>query len=857
MTIRSLEPARALPTELPANALRWHCDPAFFEKFRGQDDDHPRIMGQARAVEALRLGLSLESPGYNIFVCGPSGTGKRSTVRALLRERPGRGRPLRDFIYVNNFSDLDRPRLLVFPAGQARAFRRGVEAFVESLHEVIPHILEGAAVERKRKKCIAAFQSLERELVTDLEQRCRDERFQLTQVEVGDVQHLDIHPIYKKKPIDLDELNELAAGGKARVPKLAEINEKHVRLKEELRSVLARLRSAARQMRLEIENIETAAMRESLSDLIRDLTESFPFDGVFEWLEEAGTAVTDHLDVFREPEEPSQELSAQREDLLRRLNVHVVLDNSGRNDSPVVFENVPSFTNVLGTIERPSDDTRGTVDFNHIRAGSLLRADGGFLIINANDAVGESGVWRAMTRVLKTGSLEIQSPEQFMNPGGASALKPQPIDVDVKVIALGDDELYRALWAAGEDFQRAFKIKADFDDTMPLCDENLAVYAHLSSRVAREEGLTDVSDSALARLVEHAVRLAERQGELSTRFGSVTDLLREASHYAAQARAHEITADHVDEAIRGQAARHGLAEDRFHRLVAWGIVNIATSGTAVGEVNALTVIHVADHVFGQPCRIAATCTAGSEGVASIERESELSGQIHDKGTLIFTAYLRSHYLPDANLSMTATVAFEQMHDIVDGDSASAAEAIAILSVLADVPLRQSLAVTGAVDQRGRIAAVGGLNEKIEGFFRICRARGLDGSHGVVIPADNRDSLVLGDDLVAAVAADKFHVWPVDHIDEVIECLTGVCAGKRDAKGEFPEGTFNALAREGMIALAAVAEEARREKQRRRGPRGMIHDLGPSDVRGYTPSSRRERAAISEDIGSARNAEDGE
>ena len=761
-------------------------------------------MAQRRAIDAIYLGLAVKSSGYNIFVCGPVGTGRKSTVRALLEERAERNGQLRDFAYVNNFGDADRPRLLTFKAGGARRFRRALETFVEGLPEVILHVLEETSVEHRRKRILAGYQALERELVAKLDQSCKTGRFQLIRVQAGDVHHLDIHALHKNKPIEVEELNELVAAGKARVPQLEELNERHGQLKEELRQVLATLRAAGRKMRLEVDELESTAVQATLSELTGELSKEFTVGAVDTWLSEVVSTITDRLEMFREGGDEGGEQLARRDELLRKLAVHIVLDNASREETPVVFENVPTFTNLLGTVERPSDEARGLPDLAQIRAGSLLRADGGFLILNANDAVAEVGVWNALIRVLKTGSLEIQSPEQFQNPGSATALKPEPIRVNMKVIALGDGDLYRGLYTASGDFRTAFKIKADFDDSMPRDSESLRLNLQLARRVEKEEGLVPINAGALACVAEHACRLAEHQQRLSARFGDLCDIQRQASYHARLDASPTIERSHILRAIAGRDERHNLAEERFHRAIRNGTIDISTSGKAIGTVNALTVIHMADHVFGQPCRVSATCGAGHSGVLSVEREVELSGQLHDKGTLIMSAYLRANYLSERPLTLTATVAFEQMHDLVDGDSASAAEAVSLLSTLARVEIRQNIAVTGAVDQRGRVQAVGGINEKIEGFFCVCQARGLTGDQGVAMPDDNRESLMLNDDVVAAVENGQFHIWMVGHLDELIELLTGLPAGQRQPDGSFPAGSFNAKVHARLSELARFA-----------------------------------------------------
>ena len=795
---------------LPAAALAWACGPDDLASIVREPDTNGTLIGQSRALDALRLGLELESPGHNIFVCGPSGTGKMSTVRALLKRSPARSRELFDYAYVHNFSDPDRPRLLRMPAGTAKKFRKEFESLVTDLPESIGRILESENLERRREKAAEGYKSMERGLIGEFEQRCGKAHFQLAQVQVGESQHLEIYPIYRKKPIDLEELKEMAATGKARVANLEQILEAHEVLKADLRGILSQLRKHARATQEEIREFERVAVRQALDESFGDLLQQHPFDGARTWADEVIEAILENLDIFDDDSDPEddspQEDSGRIEELLRRLRVNTLLDNEGTRETPVVFENFPTFTNLLGTVERSSEDTRTTVDFTHIKAGSLLRADGGYLIVNANDAVQEAGVWRALCRVLKTRELEIQSPEQFMSPGAACALKPESIRVDVKVIAVGDDDLYRLLYTGTDEFRRVFKIKAHFDDEMPRDPEHIALYAHHAWRVVGEERLVPLGETALSRLIEFGVRLADRQDRLSARFSDVTDLLREASHCARRKDSPEILGEHIRQALEERRRRHGLVEEKLHELIESGLIDIATDGEDVGQINALTVLDMADHTFGQPCRVTASVAPGNDGVISIEREVELSGRLHDKGTLILSAWLRSRYLPTQPLSLTATLTFEQLHDDIDGDSASAAEALALLSVLAGRAIPQGIAITGAIDQRGRIQAIGGVNEKVEGFFRLCRLRGLTGRQGVMIPHGNQQNLQLDQEVIEAVRQGRFSIWTVRTLDEAIERLIGETAGTLDVEGHFPPRSFNAHVRERLVELARLSAD---------------------------------------------------
>ncbi|MBU0552766.1 AAA family ATPase [Myxococcota bacterium] len=791
-------------TVIEPSALRWRCDPGVFGALR-QEEDPPRLIGQARAIDALRLGLNMDAPGYNIFVCGPSGTGKMSTVRALLNEDLPQRRPLRDFAFVQNFTDPDRPKLLILPAGVGRAFRRQLEQLSKGIVEIVRTLLDAESLEKKRRELVNEIDELEKSLLADFGARCRQEGFVLAQIQMGEIQHIDVLALYKRKPIEIDELNRMAASGEARVPNINERNRKHAVLKDELRLILARLRRAAYKIKEKIRDIEKESLVSGLTESIDELIEAFPHEGVEVWLRSLLTWLADNVDVFKEDEDEEAPKT-----LLGQMKVNVVVDHDGRTTPPVIFENSPTFTNIFGLVERASDNQHGALDYNDIKAGSLLRADGGYLIINANDATQEPGVWRTLTRVLKTRALEILSPEQFFSPAASSAIKPDPIPVDLKIIAIGDEELYRVLYTNSDDFRRIFKLKAEFDESMERDARGVSIYAHHTWKVVQEEDLLPFEDDAIARLVEYGVRLSGRQDRLSTRFSDLTDALREASHYAKIEGREIVTREALERVFTARRQRHNLEEEYIYELIGAGVLDLQTEGEAVGSANALTVLDMGDHVFGQPCRISATAAPGEEGVLSVEREVRLSGRIHDKGTMLLTAYLRAHYLPQAELRLSATLTFDQLHAGVDGDSASVAETLALLSMLSGVPLSQKIAMTGALDQRGRVQAVGGVNEKIEGFFRICSARGLSGQ-GVVIPKDNLRDLVLDQEVIAAVEAGGFYIWSAEHVDQVITLLTGQEAGARNSKGGFPKGSFNAKVQAGLIKLSAQLEEAPKKK----------------------------------------------
>jgi ATP-dependent Lon protease len=784
--------------ELAHDALHRRYTEAEIDAARALNAIAPNAtIGQARALEALRLGLALDAPGFNVFVCGPAGTGKMSTVRAVLREGIKPTGPLRDIVFVRNFTDPDRPQLLTFPVGQARPFRRAIETFVRSMREIVGRALDGGEVDRARQVQLAECEGLETTELEAFEGRCRAQRFALVRVQIGEAEQLDVMPIYKREPIEIDALNEIAQNG-GRVPKLAELNRANGQLKDELREILVRLRRCAFRAHDAIEDLEREAVRQAFNEPLDELAATFPDDGVPGWLSGAGDWLAEHYGQIREDDDQGFE------QIKRATRVNVLLDNTGKTEPPIVFETAPTFASLLGTVEQPANEARPTLDFGDIKGGSLLRADGGVLVVNADHAVQHEGVWRSLSRVLRTQALEIQSPEQVLSPVGGSALKPQAIPLRVKVIAIGNSGLYHLLHSSTDDFPRVFKVKAEFDEALPQEPAALAIYVAHADRVTEEEGLPPLSDGGLARLAEYGVRLAGRQRWLSARFGVLTDVLREGAHTASIAKSETTDRCHIEAALAARRRRHTMAEDHLRRLAREGILDITTRGELIGVANALTVLDLGDHAFGQPCRMSATCAPGHEGLVSVERDVGLAGRIHNKATLILAGYLRTHYLPDELMALTATIAFEQLHDEVDGDSASVAEGVALVSALARIPVNQGVAMTGAMDQRGRVMPVGGVTEKVEGFFHLCVEQGLTGAQGVIIPEDNAADLVLSADVVRAVESGDFHVWTAGHLDGVIARVTNRVAGQRLEGGLFPEGSVNALVRARLRALAEAS-----------------------------------------------------
>ena len=795
-----------LHEELAAERLRWRCP---VERFRFQTTDDiagcDEIIGQPRAVDAIRQGLEIRSPGYNIFVAGLTGTGKTTTIRQILEEIDRTTTVPGDKCFVNNFRDPDRPLYIALPAGRGRELRRDMEELVETLRRDIPRVFESQAFKNRRQQILERFAEREQKMVKDFEAKLQAEKFTLVRVEMGPVSRPELAYLYKGEPVRLDELEAKAPELKGKP--LDAIQKRHEALGAGLQEALKRSRDLAREAKQRVEKLQHEFALEVILGVIQDLKERYAHPKLNDYMDEVKKHVLDNLELFA----GSEEGGAAREpegDPYRVYKVNVVVDNSETPGAPIVIETAPTYKNLFGSIERmPERGTgAGVSDFLMIKGGSILLADGGYLVFNLIDALLEPSVWPALKLTLKNSSLTIQSPDPF-HFFSSSSLKPEPIALDLKVVVIGDNALYHVLYNYEEEFSKIFKVKAEFDSLMPRDAEVLDKYARFVRKICQEEKLKPFDASGVAAVVEEAVRDTGRSDKISTRFSDVADLIREAAYWADRNPSPVVRGEHVDRAIEARRRRVDLIEEKVREMFTDGTVLIETHGEEVGTVNGLSIFDVGDHVFGQPTRITAQTGMGRAGIINIEREADLSGKTHNKGVLILEGYLRSRYAQDKPLSMSASLCFEQSYTSVDGDSASSTEIYALLSSLAGVPIHQRLAVTGSVNQRGEIQPIGGVNEKIEGFFDVCQARGLRGNEGVLIPALNLTDLMLRKDVVDAVRQGRFHIYPVRTVDDGIEILTGLKAGERQGADErYEEGTVNFLVDERLAELAEGLRE---------------------------------------------------
>jgi ATP-dependent Lon protease len=651
----------------------------------------------------------------------------------------------------------------------------------------------------------------------DFTRRIAREQFALGHMQVGAVALPEIFPVLEGQMVPIEDISKMVHEGKLEGPVAEDIERKYEQFRQEFTVVYRKTLTLSRELASELSYLEQEAASVLVDGVIEELKEKYPGTDVSEYLEEVRHHLLDNLDPFKEregegehdedtPDGLPKSPGGPERDPFRVYGVNVILAHNDEDKSPVIFETTPTYANLFGTIQR-AYDTRGgwTSDFMDLRGGSLLRADGGFLIMYSMEALSEVGVWRALKRTLNHNRLEIQPLEMFY-PFGGSALKPEAIDINVKVILIGDRQMYELLYEYEEDFRKIFKVRVEFDEEMHMSDGVIAEYAGRLRALSEKENLYPFDRGAFAAMLEYGVRQAGRRNKVTARFIDIADLAREAHYDAAAAGESVVRAAHVRGALSSKMERHNLIETRLREMIEEGTLLVDVSGTRVGQVNGLSVLEIGGYSFGKPVRITATAALGKTGLINIEREANLSGRFHDKGVHIIAGYLRSRFAQDKPLSLAASICFEQSYSGVDGDSASSTEIYALVSALSGLPLRQDIAVTGSINQQGDIQAIGGVNEKIEGFFDVCRINGLTGTQGVMMPDSNVEDLMLREDILDAVSAGKFHIWPVAKIEQGIEILTGTVAGQKNADGKYDPGTVFALMDDRLRDMAKTLKE---------------------------------------------------
>jgi lon-related putative ATP-dependent protease len=775
------------------------CDGSQFDfNSTAELEDLGDIIGQERAVDAVQFGIGIRREGYNLFALGPSGTGKRTTISQFLEQKAAAEPVPSDWCYVNNFEQSHKPRALQLPPGQGGMLSDDMEQLIEELRQAIPAAFESEDYRTRRQEIQEEFKEQQENTFGELQEQAKERSIALIRTPAG----LAVAPLKDGEVMSPDEFQKLPEEERKR------FEEDIAEVQEQLQETLPQARRWEREARDKVKELDRQVAMFAVGGMIDELREKYAeLPAVVDYLEAVQQDVVDNVDQFRETEETPKVMgvpvprSVARESLLRRYQVNVLVDHSESEGAPVVYESNPTYNNLIGRVEQIAQMGALLTDFNLIKPGALHRANGGYLILDARQLLMQTYAWEGLKRAIRSRELRIESLAQALSLISTVSLDPEPISLDVKVVLIGDRLLYYMLYSMDPDFSELFKVEADFNADMTRTPESNLLYARLIATMARQENLRPFDRGAVARIIERSSRMVGDSGKLSVHLLSIVDLLREADYWAGVAGNGAVTADDVQRAIDAKIHRADRVRERVHERIERGTILIDTTGDRVGQVNGLSVVGMGNFAFGQPSRITARVRIGSGKVVDIEREVELGGPIHSKGVLILSSFLSSRYAAEYPLSLSASLVFEQSYGGVEGDSASMAELCALLSALAEVPIKQSFAMTGSVNQHGEAQPIGGVNEKIEGFFDVCKTRGLTGDQGVIIPTSNVQHLMLRHDVVEAVDAGQFQVYPMRTVNEAIELLTGIPAGEQDEKGNFPEGSINQLVEARLIELA--------------------------------------------------------
>lgn len=759
-------------------------------------------VGQDRAEEALRLAIALRHDGYNAYVMGPPGTGRHALVMQML-ERAGAAAPTPpDWCYLNDFSDPRLPKALELPPGRAPELRRDMDRLVEELRVSIPAAFESADYRTRLQLLEKELEEARERAIEEVRREADGKHVALLRTPMG----MGFAPLKDGEVLAPDAFHALPQEEQERFKR--DIGELQERLQEAIRSMPA----LQREHREKVKQLNREVALSAAGHLIDDLRTRWDgLPGVQAHLDAVRQDVVDNVHDFLAGSDEDGDAAAQIRKLLsqipalRRYGVNVMVEHSERKGAPVVYEDLPSLANLTGRVEHHAHFGALVTDFTLVRPGALHRANGGYLVLDARKLLAQPFAWEELKRALRSREIRVEPPERLLGLAGTASLEPRPIPLDVKVVLVGDRLVWHLLSLLDPDFPQLFKVQADFEDALPRNPEADRRFARLVATLARREGLRPLERAAVERVLREASRLAEDSERISTDVDAIRDLLREADLQARGAGRETVTGPDVGAAVEAQERRAGRVRELLQDALRRGTLVVETAGSKVGQVNGLSVVSLGRASFGRPSRISARVRLGRGEVVDIEREVELGGPLHSKGVMILAGFLGGRFCRDRPLTLGATLVFEQSYSGVEGDSASSAELYALLSAIGEVPVRQSLAVTGSVDQHGRVQAVGGVTEKVEGFFELCRARGLSGSEGVLVPAANVPHLLLRDELLDAVAAGTFHIYPVSTVDEGIELLTGLPAGEPDAAGRFPPGSVNGRV---AAALEAMAERAR-------------------------------------------------
>jgi lon-related putative ATP-dependent protease len=789
--------------EVPINELRAQIDPESlpFDSTASLEPLQDGVVGQVRAIDAIQFGMGMKEPGYNIFIAGPPKAGLSYIARTFLEEQARREPTPPDWCYVFNFKEPDKPKSLQLTAGRGRELKKDMEEFVNSLQAKIPEVFDSDDYRSKESELHHAFEHLRREIIDELSELAKQEGFILQFSQVGMV----IIPADKDgQPMSQEELSQLSDEEKK------DLREKSDVLQGKMKDAIKKIREAEARFKEKHVKLDNDIASFVVDQVMDAYVEKYQNEQqVLDYLQLAQEDILETIDDFKKKPEPQQQAGPipmpPREAVFRKYDVNVLIDNSETQGAPVVVESNPAYPNLFGTIERQAWFGALFTDFTMIKPGALHKANGGYLVMKALDLLKWYLSWEALKRALRDREIKIEDLGELYGIFSTRTIRPEPIPINLKIVLTGDPWIYQLLYIYDDRFQKLFKVKAHMDDQMDATDGTIHQCARMIGRFCEQNQILHLDRGGLARVMEYSMELTEDRDKLSLELGNISDLIKEANYFAGREGAELIGRDHVETAIQKRIYRSNLIEERVKEYVKKDIMWVETDGAKVGQVNGLSILMTGDHEFGKPNRITAVVSVGREGVVDIERESKMSGSIHTKGVMILSSFIRERFAYNKPISLTASLTFEQSYGMVEGDSASSTELFALLSALAEVPIRQGLAVTGSVSQKGEIQPVGGVTRKIEGFFDICEHKGLTGEQGVIMPAKNVRNLMLKQEVVDAVKAGKFHIYPISSIEEGIEILTGLEAGQLQPDGTYPEGTLFRKVDERLKSIAEIVK----------------------------------------------------
>ncbi len=777
---------------LPAHELRAHFGPELlsFDSTASLEALEDRVVGQERAIDAIKFGMGMREHGYNIFIAGPSKAGLTYIAKTFIEDQAKQQETPPDWCYVFNFKEQDKPKCLKVSAGRGKMLKKDMNEFIDTLQAKIPEVFDSDDYRAKEGEVHQAFEKKRREYIDELSQEAREQGFILQFSQVGMV----IIPSNKEgEPMTQEDLRHLSEEERH------ELRAKSDELHEKMKEAIKQIREAENEFKEKHSKLDNEIALFVVGQLMDSYEEKYQDDPqVLEYLKEAQEDILENIDDFKKKPEAAQQVAPgqpagpfpvpPRETNFRKYDVNVLIDNSETEGAPVVIESNPAYPNLFGTIERQAWFGALFTDHTMIKPGSLHKANGGYLVMKALDLLKWFISYEALKRGLRDGEIRIEDLGELYGIFSTRTIRPEPIPLDVKIVLTGDPYIYQLLYSLDDRFQKLFKVKAHMSDQMDRKDDKVIECSRMISRYCKDHKIRHLDNSGVARVLEYSIELTEDRDKLTLELGTITDLLRESNYFAGLDNSELIQRRHVEEAIKKRIYRSNLIEERVKEYITKDIMWVETQGDKVGQVNALSVLMTGDHEFGRPNRVTATVSVGREGTVSIDRESKMSGATHTKGLMILSSLFRERFAQKKPISFTASLCFEQSYGMIDGDSASSTEFYVLISAIGNIPIKQGIAVTGSVSQKGEIQPIGGVNYKIKGFFDICKAKGLTGEQGVMMPEKNIRNLMLDQEVVDAVAEGKFHIWPVRTVEEGIQVLTGLDAGELQEDGTYPEGT---------------------------------------------------------------------